>query len=49
MLVKKLVFLVFKGFLAFNVRTVARGTPDTRIRSRRKLYTRIHSCTMLNV
>ena len=35
----KKVFRFFR-FLGFNVRTVAGGTIDTRIRSRRKLYTR---------
>src|SRR6218665_105378 len=38
----KIVFRLFRffRFLGFNVRTVAGGTIDTRIRSRRKLYTR---------
>jgi len=38
-------FKGFSGILGFNVslRTVARGTMDTRIRSRRKLYTKIIS------
>jgi len=44
---------IFNGLfrcLGFNIRTVARGTIDTRIRSRRKLYTKINYCTaMLNV
>src|SRR6218665_80616 len=44
--------VVFIGrlYVTFNVCTVARGTMDTRIPLRRKLYTKINSCpAMLNV
>jgi len=34
---------LFKGFLGFNARIVARGTLETRIRPRRKLYAKNNS------